>query len=255
MRLAFIFGYYHSRARVITPLIRRPFPVVVVHFRTGVFMRLRPTIAAVGTVVAKDDETLARDLKAGNADALTALFERYCRLVFAIAYGILRDRAEAEEAVQQVFIEVYETIGQFDHAKGGFRAWLLRKAEFRAIDQRRRLNAQGIYKWVNIEDHLNQEDAFQAAFHLSREEISYFVNDLLRILTPRQQRVIKLSFFKGLTLEEVGTEAQETPSAVRRLFYGGLRKLRESVLGKEQVREERKLEKGVTPKEKLDVPA
>ena len=214
-------------------------------------MRLRARLT--GIVVDKDDEVLASELKNGNADALTALFDRYNGAVFAISHEILRDRAEAEETVQQVFIEVYETIGQFDHTKGGFRHWLLKKAEFRAIDQRRRLRTQGIYKWVQIEDQ-GREDGISQAFHLSDQEISHFVNALLRTLSPRQQRVIELSFFKGLTLEEVGAEAGETPSAVRRLFYGGLKKLRESVAETKDAAKQTKSEKNVA-KEKLDATA
>lgn len=214
-------------------------------------MRLRARLT--GVVVEKDDEALASELKNGNADALTALFDRYSGAVFGISHAILRDRAEAEETVQQVFIEVYETIGQFDETKGGLRAWLLKKAEFRAIDQQRRLRTQGIYRWVQIEDQ-GREDGITQAFHLSDQEISHFVNALLRTLTPRQQRVIELSFFKGLTLEEVGAEASETPSAVRRLFYGGLRKLRESVLDTKGQSKRAKSEKNAA-KEKLDATA
>ncbi|HEY6249444.1 MAG TPA: sigma-70 family RNA polymerase sigma factor, partial [Candidatus Angelobacter sp.] len=206
-------------------------------------------------VNAKADEVLAHDLQTGDADALTVLFERYSGAVFAIAHEVLRDRAEAEEVVQQVFLEVYEAIRQFDYDKGGFRPWLLKKAEFRAIDQRRRLKVQGIYNWVNIDDQEDQQESTEAVFHLSREEISYLVRDLLRVLNPRQLRVIKLSFFQGLTLQEVGTETKETPSAVRRLFYGGLRKLRVAVLGKENGKKASSPGKEVTTKEKLDVSA
>jgi RNA polymerase sigma-70 factor, ECF subfamily len=209
----------------------------------------------MATVVTKPDEVLIHDLQTGDAAALTVLFERYSGAVFAIAYAVLRDRAEAEEVVQQVFLEVYETIAQYDYGKGAFRPWLLKKAEFRAIDQRRRLKVQGIYNWVNIDDHEDKETNPQAVFHLSRQEISYFVCDLLRVLTPRQLRVIELSFFQGLTLQEVGTETKETPSAVRRLFYGGLRKLRVAVLGKENGKKASSPGKEVTTKEKLDVSA
>ena len=85
------------------------------------------------------DETLVEHLQSGRADALTVLFERHSPLLFAIARRILRNRAEAEDAVQQIFLDVFRSIQQFDPNKGEFKTWLLMFGYQRILNCRRRL--------------------------------------------------------------------------------------------------------------------
>ena len=63
------------------------------------------------------DEALVQHLQSGRADALTVLFERHSPLLFAIARRILRNRAEAEDALQQIFLDIFRSIHQFDPQK------------------------------------------------------------------------------------------------------------------------------------------
>ncbi|SRR5579884_1322638 len=74
------------------------------------------------------DEELVRQLTSGYHDALTVLFERHSALVFHIALCILRNDAEAEETVHQVFLNAYRSIDQFDPQKCVFKKWLLKSA-------------------------------------------------------------------------------------------------------------------------------
>jgi RNA polymerase sigma-70 factor (ECF subfamily) len=71
------------------------------------------------------DEQLMAQLKEGRHDALAILFDRYHRLVFSIALKIVRDRGEAEEVMQNVFLEVFRAVTQFNPAKGTTKVWLL----------------------------------------------------------------------------------------------------------------------------------
>ncbi len=87
------------------------------------------------------DEALARDLQSGSADALTVLFERHASSLFRIARRILRNEAEAEDAVQQTFLDVFRSIQQFNPEKGGFKTWLLLFAYQRISNCRRSLAA------------------------------------------------------------------------------------------------------------------
>ncbi len=60
-----------------------------------------------------DDELMA-SLQAGNHDALAVLFDRYNRLVFSIALKIVRDRGEAEDVLQDVFLDIFRAVAQFE---------------------------------------------------------------------------------------------------------------------------------------------
>jgi len=183
--------------------------------------------AANPALVHLDDNALAAELRRGGHGALTVLFERYSSSVFRIARRIVDDYGEAEEVVQQVFLETYERIAQFDSEKGSLRSWIFRMTTLRAIDRKRHLKSQGIYRWTELDEQGTAESRpGQAILQLSRQEIGHLIKELLRSLSVREREVIKLSFFRGLTLREVQGEIKETFPAVRHLYYDALAKLR-----------------------------
>lgn len=196
-------------------------------------MTLRPSADANPSLVDLDDDALAAELNRGRHDALAVFFERHSSSVFRISRRILGDYGEAEEVVQQVFLETYERIAQFDPRKGHFKSWLMRKAIRRAIDRKRHLKSQGIYGWTEIDEEATADLSSEGAIlQLSRQEIGHLVKELLEALPARERKVINLRFFKGFTLEEVQRETKETLPAVRHLYYGGLKKLRSALLGR-----------------------
>src|SRR5690349_6826038 len=85
------------------------------------------------------DEDLMARLHAGQSDALAVLFGRYERLVLSVAMKIVRDRGEAEDVTQTVFLDLYRAVAQFDRSKGTTRVWLLQFAYHRAIHRRQHL--------------------------------------------------------------------------------------------------------------------
>src|SRR5690242_7795866 len=66
----------------------------------------------------QEEEDLARALKAGDPDALPAIFDRYHRLVLVTALRIVRDIGEAEDLMQSIFFEIFQKAAQFDPSKG-----------------------------------------------------------------------------------------------------------------------------------------
>ena len=125
------------------------------------------------------DEELVYKLRAGETEALTVLFERYSSLVFRIARRILRDDAEAEDTVQQVFLDLFRSVAKFDPAKGTFKVWLLMYAYHRALNHKRRLQSARFYELEDLEEVLQNHTVvekkrpfpFEAteAAHLVRE--------------------------------------------------------------------------------------
>jgi RNA polymerase sigma-70 factor (ECF subfamily) len=189
--------------------------------------------AANPALVHLDDNALAAELRRGGHGALSVLFERYSSSVFRIARRILDDYGEAEEVVQQVFLETYERIAQFDSGKGSLRSWIFRMTTLRAIDRKRHLKSQGIYRWTEIDEQGTAERRpGEAILQLSRHEIGHLIKELLGSLSVRERKVIKLSFFRGMTLREVQGETKETLPAVRHLYYDALAKLRLALLSR-----------------------
>src|SRR5690349_16435682 len=83
------------------------------------------------------DEELMRQLASGRQEALGPLHGRYAPLIFGLAAQTL-DRSAAEEIVQEVFLAVWRKAATFDPARGTFRAWVLRIAHLRVINELRR---------------------------------------------------------------------------------------------------------------------
>ena len=100
----------------------------------------------------RSDEELVADLLANEPDALTVLFERHGALVFRIARYILRNDAEAEDAVQQVFLDMFRAAEQFEPEKGSFKCWLLMFSYHRTFNCRRQLRTHRFYDSKSIEE-------------------------------------------------------------------------------------------------------
>jgi RNA polymerase sigma-70 factor (ECF subfamily) len=73
-------------------------------------------------------------LRQGNPDALLILFDRFYRLILKVALRILRDAGEAEDLMQDVFLEIFGKADQFDPAKGSVRTWILQYAYHRSLN-------------------------------------------------------------------------------------------------------------------------
>lgn len=188
-----------------------------------------------------EDEELAAELSAGRHDALTVLFERHSAQAFRIARRMLRNDGEAEEAVQQVFLDVYRAIGQFDRNKGSFKTWLLHFAYHRAMNRREHLVSQQFYGWQDLDEVLPVlGERTGIPFQQSPQELGYLIEQLLSTIKPLQRKVIELTFFHGLTAEEIAKKTGETPSVVRHSLYRGLSKLRSVLLERTQVCKEAK---------------
>jgi RNA polymerase sigma-70 factor (ECF subfamily) len=182
-----------------------------------------PSLFALVTQEFCSDETLAAQLQSGNTDALTVLFKRHSPLLLGIARRILRSDAEAEDALQQIFLDVYRSIQQFDADKGTFKTWLLMFAYQRTFNSHRAQHANRFYDTDPL-DSTHGPPIAQGSIAENR----ILVEQVLRALQPRQRRTIELIYYDGLTAEEVSQRTGESVRVVRHNLYRGLDKLRKA---------------------------
>jgi RNA polymerase sigma-70 factor (ECF subfamily) len=178
------------------------------------------------------DEDLMQALRMGCNDALAVLFERHSPLVFRIARAILHDDGEAEETVQRVFLDVFKAVNQFNPDRGSFKTWLLQYAYHRSIDRRQHLQSNRFYSRDELDD-LMPAELFNGPGHLlclPPQEVVCLVEQVLATLETRQRRVIELTYFVGLTAEEIAKKTGDSASSVRHNLYRGLAKLRTVLL-------------------------
>lgn len=181
-----------------------------------------------------DDELMTR-LRAGEGDALAVLFDRYHRLVLSIALKIVRDAGEAEDVTQNVFLEIFRSVAQFDASKGTTKTWVLQYAYHRSINRRQQLNSRHFYQQADIEDaEIVVGDTGSTIGKLSHHELKHLLEQCLSKLNGRQRAVLELASFDGLSMSEIAAKTGESVSNVRHYYYRGLKKLRSFISGDEQ---------------------
>ena len=166
------------------------------------------------------DEHLLQQLRGGVADALAVLFDRHYRQVFGLARRILRDSAEAEDLMQEVFLEVYQDAGKFDPARGSVKTWILQYAYHRSLNRWKYLRLRGHYEERSTKgiSHLRHAPGFA--------DLQPSIGHSLDRLSKNERRVIEQVCFEGLVLKEVADQTGQSLANVRNYYYRGLRRLR-----------------------------
>lgn len=179
------------------------------------------------------DEKLAQDLADGDADALTELYRRHCSLLFNVARRILHGDGEAEDVMQQAFLDVFRAIHQFRPEKGPFKTWLLMFAYQRALNHRRTLRAQQFFCSDSLDDSMLDSLIPSTREILTPSEARILIRETLASLPERECRTIELVYYHGLTAAEISRCTGETVRVVRHNLYRGLEKLRRSICEKD----------------------
>ena len=175
------------------------------------------------------DEALMDQVSHGGTEGLSVLFRRYARLVRAIAYKILRDESEAEDALQEVFLFLHRKSALFDSSKNSARSWIVQVAYHRAIDRRRYLQSRHFYTQVDLEDVARElgNTGYKGATQALELE---GVRKLIDTLSENQRQTLHLVFFESLTLDEISLKLGQTRGNVKNHYFRGLDKLRKQLL-------------------------
>jgi RNA polymerase sigma-70 factor (ECF subfamily) len=178
-----------------------------------------------------DDNALAAEVALGHTDAMTILFGRYRNEVFGIAWRVLRRSNEAHDVVQQVYMEAYREIGNFDRSRGSFKSWLLAKAFSRALNRLKQFKGDLLWEAVEIDESIPSKDSNvgRTRFHLFPPELLHLTTELLDKLEPREREVVTLIYWGRYTRKQVAAELKETLSAVRHSLKKALRILRSAL--------------------------
>ena len=180
-----------------------------------------------------DIELLAR-IAARDTQALAGLYDRHSRLLFGLILRILRDRSDAEEVLQEVFLTVWTKAGTYDHALGSPVAWLVRIARNRGID---RLRAEGV-RTRNLDD-TDVAVAATAAPEADNPESRAVRSDLERgiaraldVLPTDQRELIEHAYYLGLTHSELAERFRLPLGTVKTRVRAGMQALRQHLEGK-----------------------
>lgn len=176
------------------------------------------------------DETLIIRVQIGDSEALTLLFRRYAHPVRNIGQRILRDKAEADDLVQEVFLYIHRKSALFDRTKGSAGSWIIQVAYTQALLRRRRLQSQGFYlSGITDKPVECRNDRTEGADYDQSVEGLFGRNGwrkVLESLTEDQRETLRLHFFEGHTFEEIAEKLGQSYGNVRNHHYRGLEKVR-----------------------------
>ena len=179
------------------------------------------------------DELLFGQVREGAKEALGILFRRHSRAVRNIAYRILRDTAEAEDLVQEVFLLLFQKAKLFDAKKGTASSWIIQIAYHRAMNRRQYLAHRQHYKTQE----LDEEQIGGAHQPLLTDEITArnLLNRLREQLSEEQSETLELHFFEGYSLREIAAKTNQTLGNVRHHYYRSLERLRSNLFPQKDV--------------------
>jgi RNA polymerase sigma-70 factor (ECF subfamily) len=168
-------------------------------------------------------------------DALATLFRRFATLVRGVAYRVLKNAAEAEDLLQDIFLLVHRLCGTFDGSKGSARFWILQMTYRRAISRRRYLTSRHFYTHLDLDETANHLRAPSAELGHTEDSISGEIGrkgaleSCFAELSESQRQTLHLFFFEGYTFEEIAAKLGQTVGNARNHYYRGLDKLRKQI--------------------------
>jgi RNA polymerase sigma-70 factor, ECF subfamily len=183
----------------------------------------------------ESDEALLDRLTQRDADALDALYSRYGRLAFALAYRVVGSPEAAEDVVQEAFLSVWRNAASYQQVRGQVRGWLLTVVRNRAIDSLRALQSRpkaggtlDDLGWLAADDSDPADDA------LRRVEAAT-IREALTALPPEQRQTVELAFFSGLSYPEVAEKMGAPLGTVKSRMRLALERLRGLLLAEDAV--------------------
>jgi RNA polymerase sigma factor (sigma-70 family) len=190
--------------------------------------------AALPVTASDADAALIAQLQSGSEAAFRVLVERYQARIYRTVFSLLRNSEEAEDVAQEVFVEVYQTIGRF-RGEAALSTWLYRLATSRALKNRRRARAKKRFAFFTTLLGLDNEVLHEPPDHAhpltlleGQQQLQLLLAHLAR-LPDQQQIAFTLRHEQELSYEQIAAVLGTTVAAVESLLFRARQTLRKHV--------------------------
>ncbi|MGI9105372.1 MAG: sigma-70 family RNA polymerase sigma factor [Pyrinomonadaceae bacterium] len=171
------------------------------------------------------DTDILHAIARGDESALATLYDRYHSILLGLLLRILHSRVEAEDVLQEVFLQIWQRAANFDETRGRAFTWMVTLARSRAIDRLRSLDSrQRADNTALRETPESVSDASDDAYHAEQRAI---VVAALAQIPEEQRRALLLAYFDGLTQSEIAARLGQPLGTVKTRMRSGLSKLRD----------------------------
>ncbi len=178
----------------------------------------------------RQDHVLIEALAARDLTALSALYDRYGRVAYTLAYRILGESGTAEDVVQDAFLSAWRGAATFKRDRGNVRSWLLSIVHHRAVDLLRRRTA---FRPAPLEEAVEAAADVDTAEEAARSSDRRSVREALHGLPEAQRRTIELAYFGGYTQSELSELMGVPLGTVKGRMRIGLQKMRRALGGQQ----------------------
>lgn len=160
-----------------------------------------------------------------DRDAFDELYNRFSQVVYNLSFRVVNNRSDAEEVVQEVFVQIWRTAHKYDDSRGAVSTWIMNITRSRAIDKIRK--GKKSKNNISIDDTFMQfvsEKGFTVEDAREKREI---IQNALSQIPNDQKDVIETVYYGGLTHTEAASELGIPVGTVKTRLRLGILKLRE----------------------------
>jgi len=174
---------------------------------------------------AADEMRLVARIRAGDQQAMSELYDRYSKVVYAVALRVLQDAAGAEDVLQDVFLQLWRKPDAFDASRGSLAAWLAVITRHRSIDRLRQRRPETDIEDCVIAGGPDLRDETERTLVIEK------IRGALQEMSSDQRTAMELAFFQGLTHTEIAEKTGEPLGTIKTRIRTGLRQLRARFAG------------------------
>lgn len=157
---------------------------------------------------APSDEQLLAAVQTKDARALEKLYDRHRTLAYSLALRVVGNVTDAEDVVQETFLNVWRSAGTYRSERSGGRSWILSIAHHRSIDKLR--GRQSRPQAVGLEEGIEVPDSSDVWREVLQSLTGEGVRGALSELSPEQRETIELAYFRGYTHSQIA-QLMEVP--------------------------------------------
>jgi RNA polymerase sigma-70 factor (ECF subfamily) len=176
---------------------------------------------------------LMRRIARRDSEALSQLYDRLGKWVFSLAMSVVRNRSDAEEVTQEIFLRIWRQASRFKSDRGTVRAWLAIITRRSAIDRTRSRGHKEKKRATSMDDAAMEMTDTGAAGRIVDGAERRIVHDAMGRLEDGQSEVIQLSYYEGYSHSEIADKLQLPLGTVKTRIRNGLKQLRQMLDSKE----------------------
>ena len=178
---------------------------------------------------AASDSALVAAIAAGDATALGQLYDRFSGMLLGLAHRVLGDASDAEEILQEAFLQVWNQAGRYDPGRSSVSTWLVLITRSRAIDRLRSRQVKDRTLLAVQQEKRGAHTSPEGAGDVLRQERGRRLRREMALLPPEQREILEMAFFGGMTQSEIAERTGIPLGTVKTRSLLAMRKLRQAM--------------------------